>query len=175
MISELTARAPVPMAEYLRTSYRPDREYIDGIIEERNLGEYDHANLQAALVVWFRTRQREWNIRAVPELRVQVSPTRFRVPDVTVIDRAQPVEQILTHPPLVVVEVLSPEDTWRRMEERIADYLRFGIPNVWVLEPQSRRAWAITPEGRQESTDTLGVTGSPITVALDELFKELES
>jgi hypothetical protein len=53
------------------------------------LGTYDHANLQAALVVWFRTSEREWNIRAVPELRVPVSPTRYRVPDVTVIDRAQ--------------------------------------------------------------------------------------
>jgi Uma2 family endonuclease len=94
-------------AEYLVSSYRPDREYIDGVIEERHLGEYDHARLQSALLVWFRTREREWNIRAVVELRVQVSPTRFRVPDVTVLDRARPVEQIPTRPPLLVMEVLS--------------------------------------------------------------------
>ncbi|HKD45158.1 MAG TPA: Uma2 family endonuclease [Candidatus Angelobacter sp.] len=164
----------VSIGEYLATNYRPDREYIDGTIEERNLGTYDHANLQAALVVWFRTREREWNIRAVPELRVQVSPTRYRVPDMTVIDRAQPVEQILTHPPLITVEVLSPEDTWARMEERIADYLSFGIANVWVLDPKSRRAWTIMPEGRREVTTALEVAGSPIAVPLEELFRELE-
>ena len=45
-----------------------------------------------------------------PELRIQVAATRFRVPDVTVLDRAQPTEQIITKPPLVVFEVLSPED-----------------------------------------------------------------
>jgi hypothetical protein len=89
----------ISIAEYLGTIYRPDREYIDGTIEERNLGTYDHANLQAAVAVWFRNRQRDWNIRAVAEQRVQVSPTRYRVPDVAVIDRAQPVEQLLTHRP----------------------------------------------------------------------------
>jgi Uma2 family endonuclease len=166
--------ALVPMAEYLAASYRPDCEYIDGIIEERHLGEYDHARLQSILIVWFGKKERDWNIRVVPELRVQVSPTRFRVPDVTVIDRAQPVEQIITRPPLIVIEVLSPDDSWARMEERIADYLTFGIPNVWVLDPASHRAWAITGEGRRELPTVLAVAGSPITVPLDELFRELE-
>jgi hypothetical protein len=91
----------VSVAEYLATSYRPDREYIDGIVEERHLGEYGHANLQSALLVWFRNRQREWNIRVVVEQRVRLSPTRFRVPDVTVLRRDQAVEQILTCPPLI--------------------------------------------------------------------------
>jgi Uma2 family endonuclease len=166
--------ALTPLAEYLTTSYRPDREYIDGVVEERHLGEYDHARLQAVLVVWFHNRERDWNIRVVPELRVQVSPTRFRVPDVTVMDRAQPVEQILTHPPLIVIEVLSPEDTWARMQDRIADYLNFGIPNVWVLEPATCRAWTITSKGRPEPTTVLAVAGTPIAVRLDELFRELE-
>ena len=168
------ATALVSIGEYLATSYRPDREYIDGTIEERNLGTYDHARLQLILGGWFLRREREWNIRAVVEQRVQVSPTRFRVPDVTVIDGAQPVEQILTHPPLITVEVLSPEDTWARMEERIADYLSFGIANVWVLDPKSRRAWTIMPEGRREVTTVLEVAGSPIAVPLEELFRELE-
>jgi hypothetical protein len=70
--------------------------------------------------------------------------------------------------------VLSPEDTWARMEERIADYLSFGIANVWVLYPKSRRAWTIMPAGRRELTTALEVPGSQIAVPLDELFKELE-
>jgi Uma2 family endonuclease len=163
----------ISVAEYLASSYRPDREYIDGNLEERNLGEYDHANLQTAVAVWFRNRRREWNIRVVVEQRMQVRPTRFRVPDVTVVDGTQPVEQVLTQPPLIVIEVLSPEDTWARMEERLGDYLSFGIANVWVLEPGTRRAWTVTREGR-ELTSILKVAGSPIAVALEELFQELE-
>jgi Uma2 family endonuclease len=122
---------------------------------------------------WFFLREREWNIRAVTDQRFQVSPARFRVPDVTVIDCTQPVEQILTHPPLIVIEVFSPEDTWRRIEQRVADYLKFGIPNIWILDLAPRRAWIATRAGFAE-THILQVEDSPITVSLDELFRELE-
>jgi Uma2 family endonuclease len=145
---------------------------VDGVLEERHLGEHDHARLQLVLGAFFFRREREWNIHTLVEQRVQVRATRFRVPDVAVLDRDQPVEQILTHPPLIVMEVLSPEDTWARMEERIADYLDFGIPNLWVLEPGTRRAWTISPEGRA-LTSILKVAGTPIAVALEELFQEL--
>ncbi len=36
----------VSVEEYLRTSYGPDCEYVDGRIEERNLGELEHSILQ---------------------------------------------------------------------------------------------------------------------------------
>jgi Uma2 family endonuclease len=71
-----------------------------------------------------------------PELRVQVSPSRFRVPDVTILDRDQPMEQIVTHPPLAVFEVLSPEDTLQRLLRKLDDYAAVGIPQIWVVDPQ---------------------------------------
>ncbi|HWZ34412.1 MAG TPA: hypothetical protein VNX18_23900 [Bryobacteraceae bacterium] len=39
----MPAGKQISVAEYLATSYRPDCDYIDGHIEERNLGEWDHA------------------------------------------------------------------------------------------------------------------------------------
>ena len=93
------ARTLVPVELYLHSSYDPDAEYVDGEIEERPMGEYDHSAWQSAILKWFWQHEKEWNIRAQPELRVQVAPTRFRVPDVTVLDRNQPIEQIITHPP----------------------------------------------------------------------------
>jgi hypothetical protein len=71
--------------QYLAKTWSPDREYIDGAVLERNLGEFDHADLQTALAVWLRTRRRKWNIRVVVEQRVQVSAKRFRIPDVSVL------------------------------------------------------------------------------------------
>src|SRR6266545_2215217 len=86
--------------EYLSTSYRPDCDYVDGVLLERNLGEYDHARLQLAVAGYYLFRRKEWGIEVVAEQRVQVSPTRFRVPDVCVIiDEGQP-EQIFRTPPL---------------------------------------------------------------------------
>src|SRR5450432_1181784 len=136
----------MPLEMYLRSSeYEPDAEYVDGEIEERPMGEFDHADWQTAIVTWFRNHAREWNIRALTELRIQVSPIRFRVPDVTILDRASPVEQIVTKPPIAVFEVLSPEDTAlspdmvTRLHRKLDDYAAMGIPQIWIVDPATGR------------------------------------
>jgi Uma2 family endonuclease len=134
------------LTEYLTTVYRPDREYIDGVIEERNLGEYDHARLQTMIAAWFMAREREWNIRVVVEQRIQVSETRYRVPDVAVFRREQKIEQIFTAPPLIIVEILSPEDRLRKVFDRCEDYRRFGAENIWIVSPQGPKLWIATAE-----------------------------
>jgi Putative restriction endonuclease len=106
----------IPVEVYLRSSYEPDAEYVDGEIERRPAGELDHASWQHAIATWFWQHEDEWRIGALPSLRVQVAATRYRVPDVTVLDRNQPTEQIITHPPLAVFEVLSPEDSLQRLK-----------------------------------------------------------
>jgi Uma2 family endonuclease len=99
--------ARVPVEVYLNSSYEPDAEYVDGVIEARPMGEWNHADWQAAILEFFRSRRYEWNIRAAAELRIQVTAGNFRVPDVTVTDRSLPVEQVITHPPIAVFEILS--------------------------------------------------------------------
>jgi Uma2 family endonuclease len=100
--------------EYLNTVYRPDVDYVDGHIEERNLGEFDHGILQTALMEVLRKHRKEWNIRAALDTRLQVARTSFRVPDVCVMSAANPKEQILRATPLLCIEVLSPKDTLER-------------------------------------------------------------
>jgi hypothetical protein len=63
-----TTTQPVTIDEYLHTAYHPDCDYIDGELQERNLGELDHGEVQGALVEWFRKHGKEWNIRTIPEL-----------------------------------------------------------------------------------------------------------
>lgn len=161
--------------EYLSTSYRPDCELIDGQLMERNVGEFDHSNLQGAVVTWLANRRREWNIRVLPEQRLKVKPNRFRIPDVCVISRSQTVEPVFTKPPLICIEVLSKDDTLRSMQQRIDDYLAFGVPNVWILDPVARRAYVCTREGFLEPDgNMLRASGSDIQILLTELFSELD-
>ena len=42
----------IPVEEYLRTTSDPDCEYVDGVIEERPVGEYDHATWQTILAAF---------------------------------------------------------------------------------------------------------------------------
>lgn len=128
--------ALIPVEEYLRTVTDPDCEYVSGVLEERVVGELDHASWQKALVRFLGGKEAEWGIKVYPELRIQVAPDRFRVPDVTVLSRTAPREQIITHPPLAVFEILSPEDSMTRMLEKLADYERMGIGAIWVIEPK---------------------------------------
>ncbi|HTD55774.1 MAG TPA: hypothetical protein VK670_10355 [Silvibacterium sp.] len=66
----------IPLEQYLSTEYQPDAEYVDGEVEERNAGEYEHNLVQLALVNWFNERGREWNIRSIQEQRTRLTPTR---------------------------------------------------------------------------------------------------
>jgi Uma2 family endonuclease len=163
----------ISVSEYLKNSYRPDCDYVDGRIEERNVGEHDHSALQKALILWFGKHEQDWNIEVLPEQRVQVSPTRFRVPDVCLVSADQPVEQILTHPPLACIEILSPEDTMRRMQERVEDYRRFDVPNIWILDPGTRRGYNCRPLGWLEVAE-FEIPNTPIRLVLSEVFAGLQ-
>ena len=139
------------------------------------MGEYDHNKLQFAVAKFFDSMSLAWHIDVIPEQRVQVSATRFRVPDVCVMSSERPVEQIVRDTPLLCVEILSPEDTVSRMRERIADFLAMGVPQVWILDPRSRVA--IVCEGEttvEHRKGELFLPGTPIQLNLEEIFKAVE-
>src|SRR5579864_3776552 len=123
----MSSRTPVSVEEYLHTSYDPDCDYVDGAIVERNLGELDHSDLQSEIVAYFRSRKRTSGLYAFAEQRVQVSSRRFRVPDICIVAGSKPTEQILTNPPIICIEILSKDDRISAMQERISDYLKFGV------------------------------------------------
>ena len=116
--------------EYLRSSYRPDVDFLDGFLEDRNTGGFDHGRIQTALAAWFFGREREWNIRAVVEQRVQVSSGRFRIPDVCLSFRGSPSEQVVSKAPLVCIEIPSPDDSVYKMSDRVVDYFRMGVEHI---------------------------------------------
>ena len=161
----------VSIEEYLSTSYSPDREYLDGRIVERNLGELTHGRIQRRLIVYFDRLSKELGIEVIPEQRVQVSPTRFRVPDVTVVKSSQTIGQIFTSPPHLCIEILSKDDTMVYMQEKIDDYLRFGVPYVWIINPRLRKGYVATKSGLVEAASGILETSDPeIRVPVEELF-----
>jgi len=159
----------ISVTEYLRSTYRPDCEYVDGRVEERNVGEHDHAAVQAALILWFGRHQEEWRIEVLPEQRIRIAENRFRVPDVCLVSLDQPVEQVLTRPPLVCIEILSPEDTLRRMQERITDYQKLGVENIWILDPGTKRGYNCRSSGWLDAEE-FSVANTSIRLVLSELF-----
>jgi Uma2 family endonuclease len=143
----MASRTLISVEEYLRTSYRPDCDYVDGEVLERNVGEKSRAKLQKAILLYLSAREKELGIWVIQEQRVQVSAKRFRIPDVCV-TLGEPNEEILRQPPFICIEILSPEDRWRRIQQRIDDYLTMGVPYVWVLDPSAKTVYSATPSER---------------------------
>ncbi|HEY5054896.1 MAG TPA: Uma2 family endonuclease [Acidobacteriaceae bacterium] len=165
----------VPVNEYLSTAYSPDCDYVDGEVQERNLGELDHSDLQMRFLKLLSTPAAERYIRANPEIRVQVASTRFRVPDVCVRKVPAAREQIIRTAPLLCIEVLSPEDRAARVRERVRDFLDMGVREVWVADPVSRSVVVYSGAASVEHiSGELTVPETPVTLSLADVFKVLD-
>jgi Uma2 family endonuclease len=163
----------ISLETYLTTSYEPDCDFVDGMLEDRNVGEYDHNVVQMAILFWFHQHGREWRIRTIQEQRTRVASTRVRIPDVCVFSRDVPIEQVFTRPQLIAIEVLSPEDRHSRIEARMSNFRSFGVPNLWVVDPETRSGWDLS-DGNWVRKERLEVAGSPIYLSLPELFAQID-
>ncbi len=129
------ATPPISVEEYLRSTYEPDAEYVDGVVEERPMGEDEHSEWQGTLAFFFMSHRREWKIRVRPELRTKTSERHYRIPDIAILDAALPREPIATVPPLLAIEILSPEDRLSRLIVRLADFEAMGVPAIYIIDP----------------------------------------
>ena len=169
-----TAAHPlISVSEYLHTSYHPDCDYVDGVIEERNLGELDHAEVQGALLLYLDKHKREWGIRAVPEIRVQTSPTRFRIADICIVSVTAPREQIIKTPPVALIEVMSPEDRIPRYSVRLEDYRKMGVRNIWVIDPATRKGFDCSA-GSWNETAGFAAPETRVRIDLAALFAAID-
>ena len=162
------ATTKVSLEEYLGTSYRPDVEYIDGELKERNVGELEHARMVKAILLWFEKYESSWQLEALPDVRVQVSAENYRVPDVCLRPLANADVRFVTAVPAAVIEVLSPEDSISDYRARIADYRQKGIPGIWVVDPKTRKGWDCS-SGNWIETSVFRLADSPIYLDLSAI------
>jgi len=161
--------------QYLHSVFRPDVDYVDGVLEERNVGDFDHGDVQWALLEAINAYTPDLGIRARPEIRVQVTPTRFRVPDVCVVAAKWKRTQIVLESPLLCVEVLSPGDRLADAIQRSHDYLQMGVPQVWILNPRTRSSTIVSNESAlEQTTGFLTIPTTAATIDLAAIFAVLE-
>jgi hypothetical protein len=96
----------VSVEEYLHHPEWERCEYVDGQIEERGAPTCDHSAWMNAICHWFGHHAEEWNIRVRPSYTNKASETRYRIPDVSIIDFDLPKEAAAAvTPPLAAFEV----------------------------------------------------------------------
>jgi Uma2 family endonuclease len=139
----------ISVEEYLRSSYDGDCDFLEGHVVERNVGELDHSDVQSSCLYYLGLQYKSYWCGV--EVRVEVKPNRFLVPDVTLVSGGKPKGRIITSPPTLTIEVFWPDDRAADLQDRIDDYLAFGVPTVWVINPVSRRAFVYTADGMREA------------------------
>ena len=160
----------IPVEEYLSTSYSPDREYVGGVLVERNVGEKPHSKLQRKLVVALTAKYPSFHVW--PELRMKSVENRHRIPDVSV-TLTEPETDVLQEPPFIAIEILSKDDAMSDVLEKLAEYAAIGTPNIWLFDPRQRRMYTYRTATLQEITaDTLATTDPHIELTRAEIFQD---
>src|SRR5512144_2975379 len=108
----------VSVEEYLNTTYDPDMEYVDGVLVERNVGDYLHSLIQSNIIFALRTRYPHF--KCLPELRSRTTQTRFRLPDVCVL-LAPPQTRYLLDAAHIAIEILSEGDKASEVFEKLEE------------------------------------------------------
>ena len=166
-------RATIPVEEYLRTPYSPDREYRDGVVLERNVGDKEHSRLQARLAQYLGRRRKQWNIEVYTELRVQITPNWYPLPDVCIYALPDFEGRYPSLPPLLWIEILSQDDVMKDVWKKTSDLLRAGVPMVWIVDPTTLESELRTSAGIHQVVDkTLCVPDSPIVISLADVMEE---
>jgi len=162
----------IPVEEYLSSSYDPDMEYVDGVLVEPNVGDWLHSLVQRNIIVALSRKYPR--VYAVPELRSQTRTTRYRLPDVSVLLNA-PETKYLLEAAFLAIEILSEDDRMTKMMEKLEEYERKGVPNIWLIDPRLRKL-AVYSNGSLNDVpgDRIATAGDPrLELTRQEIFQDL--
>ena len=168
-LRHMAAHTQVSVEEYLRTSFDgPEPDYLDGEIVERGMPNLPHSNAQGRLMVWFAGMEEKWSIRCFPDLRLRVGERRYRVADLAVF-QAWPTEDVPSTPPLVAIEILSPDDRFAEILTKLEEYRAWGVTHVWFVNPMSRKLYVYSAGLSEVAALSLPEYG--VEIAAPEVFR----
>jgi len=165
----------IPLELYLRRTYRPDCDYIDGEVRERNAGYWPHSEMMVIVGAMLHEFAKATDTVALLSVRIRVSEDCVLVPDLCLAHRTRPREDVIVTPPLLCVEVVAEEDTFFAMQERVDRFLAMGVENIWLIDERGRFGWVASRQGFLLPEDGIFIVdGTPVRVSLAEVLAELD-
>ena len=170
----MATQSLVSVEEYLHSSYHPDCDYVDGAILERNLGQFEHSRLQMLVLIALNSHAAEWGVLVLPELRLKIGSRKYRIPDVMVLAEDAPRTSVIQQPPLLCIEIVSPDDRIKDLTERARDYVTLGVPETWILDPAEKQAYVYSAAGlHQVQPGVTHLVLGKISLDFSRLFAQL--
>jgi Uma2 family endonuclease len=120
-------------------------EIVNGELYERPLPNPEHSRIQLKLGAKLLSFVEENDLgMAYTECHYELAMKLTRVPDVAFVsfdrfpESGEPKDSRWRIPPDLAVEIVSPNDIWQEVYEKIDDYLRTGVKQVWVISPEQK-------------------------------------
>jgi Uma2 family endonuclease len=162
--------------DYLKASFDgPDREYVDGELVERGKPTYLHGKVQALLCILFGALIKRYPIFIVTEVRHAVTPNHlYRIPDVAVFAGQEPTQPVPDTPPLVAIEIVSPDDRLTETMKKFSEYRHWGVEHIWLIDPVEKQFYTYDSTGLHP-VQNLALPQYSFTITLADLALDTRS
>ena len=165
----------ISVEEYLRTSWKPDRELIGGELKEKPMPTKLHGFVQAAISGWFLQHMEEWGVAPESEVRTRVRASDYRLPDVSIVPFSTQWTKTQEDAPLIAIEIVSDDDRHPDLAQRGADFQEMGVGSIWLIDPKRRAASIWGSLGQWEPAEVLDVPNSPIYLDPKWLWAQVDA
>jgi Uma2 family endonuclease len=169
---QVATKTQIRAEDYLRMTFEHDAEFVHGDIVERPMPDKTHARIQFLLTFQFGQVAQVQTLYPYTEFRLKVAPDIYRIPDLTVYAGSPPVEEVPSEPPLIVIEIVSKDERYSELTLKLEEYRQWGVPNIWVIDPHTRRFASYNELGLQ-NVSSLNLTDYSFQLTPAELFSQL--
>jgi Uma2 family endonuclease len=163
----MATKALITPKQYLATHFERERELVRGEIVERTLPTFPHGHIQLELGSRLRALKDSHRVYTGVEVRMRLAEDLYRIPDIAL--WAEPPDPIPSSPPLLVVEVSSPDDRLHDLLQKLEEYRVWGVRYIWLVEPELKK-FHIYDKGSLTEVIRLELSEFGFAVEADELF-----
>jgi Uma2 family endonuclease len=169
---QMATKAQITAEQYLDMTFEHDAEYVHGEIVERSMPDNVHSLIQFLILMEIGRLIQSHPLFPRPELRLRLEPRVYRIPDISVFAGKPPHESVPSTPPLLVIEILSNDDRYHDLMQKLEEYRLWGVPNIWVVDPLAKRLATYSTTGPQY-VSTLNLPEYPFELTPSALFNDL--
>jgi Uma2 family endonuclease len=168
----MATKAQITAEQYLDMTFEYEAEYVRGEIVKRSMPDLSHGRIQFLIAQALVPISRSHPLYPCFEVRMRVAPDVYRLPDAAVFAGELPKEGVPSTPPLVVIEILSKDDRYYDLMEKLEEYRVWGVPNIWVVDPMAKR-FSIYADFGVQNVSTFALSDYPFELTPAALFSDL--
>ena len=169
---QMATKAQITAEQYLHMTFEYEAEYVRGEVVERSMPDRLHSKIQLRILMAIVRLIESYPLFPYPELRLRLEAHVYRIPDVCVFAGEDPKPSVPSTPPLLAIEILSKDDRHYDLMEKLEEYRVWGVPNIWVVDPLSKRLSLYNESGLQ-NVSSLALADYPFELTPGVLFSDL--